>query len=135
VRIRYLDVKRVLWRFGPLPWSRGGLQQVVAILFPTTYRPAPALDTIITGATSLAGHNLICGMSAVGSCADNAAAEDLFGMLKRERVNRRRYQTRGEAGADIFDYIECFHNPRRRRQLEMLYEKDLLLTKPSVETG
>ncbi len=25
-------------------------------------------------------------MSAVGSCADNAAAEGFFGMLKRERV-------------------------------------------------
>jgi hypothetical protein len=26
-------------------------------------------------------------MSAVGSCADNAAAESFFGVLKRERVN------------------------------------------------
>lgn len=83
----------------------------------------------------LAGHNLICSMSAVGSCADNAAAEGFFGMLKRERVNRRRYQTRAEARADIFDYIERFHNPRRRRQMEIPNGKDLLLTEPSVETG
>jgi len=27
-------------------------------------------------------------MSAVDSCADNAAAEGFLGMLKRERVNR-----------------------------------------------
>lgn len=53
----------------------------------------------------LAGRNLICSMSAVGSCADNAAAEGFFGMLKRERVNRRRYQTRAEARADTFDYV------------------------------
>ncbi|MCC5793537.1 MAG: IS3 family transposase, partial [Chromatiales bacterium] len=44
-------------------------------------------------------------------------------------------QTRAEARADIFDYIERFHNPRRRRQLEMLNEKDLLLTEPSAEAG
>jgi hypothetical protein len=44
-------------------------------------------------------------MSAVGSCADNALAEGFFGMLKRERVNRRRYSTRAEARADI-DVVE-----------------------------
>ncbi len=83
----------------------------------------------------LKGHNLVCSMSAVGSCADNAAAEGFFGLLKRERVHRRRYLTRAEARADIFDYIERFHNPRRRRKLEAKNQKKLLLTKPSVETG
>ena len=83
----------------------------------------------------LRGHNLVCSMSAVGSCADNAAAESFFGVLKRERVNRRQYRTRAEARADIFDYIERFHNPRKRRRLEMLNRKDLLLTQPSVEKG
>ncbi len=74
-------------------------------------------------------------MSGVGSCADNAAVEGFFGMLKRERVNRRRYQTRAGARADIFDYIERFHNPRRRRQLDDAKQKELRLTQPSVETG
>jgi putative transposase len=83
----------------------------------------------------LRGHNLVCSMSAVGSCADNAAAESFFGVLKRERVNRRQYRTRADARADIFDYIERFHNPRKRRRLEMLNRKDLLLTQPSVEKG
>ena len=83
----------------------------------------------------LAGHNLVCSMSAVGSCADNAAAEGFFGMLKRERVNRRRYRTRTEARVDIFDYIERFHNPRKRRTMEMLKQQKLGLTQPSVETG
>ena len=36
----------------------------------------------------LADHNLICSMSAVGSCADNAAEEGFFGLLQRERVYR-----------------------------------------------
>ena len=83
----------------------------------------------------LKGHNLICSMSAVGSCADNAAMEGFFGLLKRERVNRRKYRTRAEARTDVFDYIERFHNPRRRRQLEVVKQKELLLTQPSVETG
>lgn len=83
----------------------------------------------------LKGHNLTCSMSGVGSCADNAACEGFFGMLKRERVNRRRYQSHAEARADIFDYIECFYNPRRRRKLAALKLKESNLTQPSVETG
>jgi putative transposase len=76
----------------------------------------------------LKGHNLTCSMSRVGSCADNAAAESFFGVLKRERVNRRCYLTRAEARADIFDYIERFHNPRRRRQLEQIRSNAVTLT-------
>jgi putative transposase len=76
----------------------------------------------------LQGHNLTCSMSRVGSCADNAAAESFFGLLKRERVNRRRYLTRAEARADIFDYIERFHNPRKRRRLEALRLSAMSLT-------
>jgi putative transposase len=83
----------------------------------------------------LKGHHLICSMSAVGSCADNAAAESFFGLLKRERVNRRQYRTRAEARADVFDYIERCHNPRQRRRMEMLQAEDLLLTQPSVIAG
>ena len=83
----------------------------------------------------LQGHGLICSMSAVGSCADNAAAESFFGILKRERVNRRCYATRAAARADLFDYIECFYNPRKRRAVAVTKKDDLLLTQPSVETG
>ena len=68
-------------------------------------------------------HNLICSMSAVGSCADNASMEGFFGLLKRERINRRIYHTRAEARADVFDYIERFHNPRMRRRLETQIER------------
>jgi putative transposase len=68
-------------------------------------------------------------MSAVGTCEDNAAAEGFFGLLKRERVNRRQYRTRTEARADVFDYIERFHNPRRTRKIEQRKngEVDLLI--------
>ena len=66
----------------------------------------------------LKGHKLICTMNAVGRCADNAPLESFFGLLKRERVNRRCYQNHAEAPADVFDYIERFYNPARRRRLE-----------------
>ncbi len=53
-------------------------------------------------------------MSGVGSCYDNAPVESFFSLLKRERVRRKTYATRNEAKADIFDYIECFYNRKRR---------------------
>ena len=59
-------------------------------------------------------HGIQCSMSGRGNCYDNAVVESFFGLLKRERVNRRRYRTRDEARADIFDYIECFYNRKRR---------------------
>jgi len=62
-------------------------------------------------------NGLVSSMSAVGHCADNAACEGFFGMLKRERVHHRLYRTHDEARADIFDYLERFHNPRMRRRL------------------
>jgi len=59
-------------------------------------------------------HGIQCSMSARGNCYDNAVVESFFGLLKRERVNRKRYRTREEARADIFDYIEVFYNRKRR---------------------
>ena len=59
----------------------------------------------------LKNNDLLGSMSAVGHCADNAACEGFFGMLKRERLSHRKYRTRDEARADIFFYIERFHNP------------------------
>jgi putative transposase len=37
-----------------------------------------------------------------------------FSSLKTERVNRKQCHTRGDAKADVFDYIERFYNPRGR---------------------
>ena len=80
-------------------------------------------------------NSLTSSMSAVGSCADNAPAESFFGILKRERVNRRSYATRTEARSDLFDYIERFYNPARRRKISgpKLYKTPL--TQLSTETG
>ena len=62
-------------------------------------------------------NTLICPMNAVGHCGDNAACEGFFGVLKRERAKRKKYRTMDIAKADIFNYIERFHNPRMRRRL------------------
>ena len=74
-------------------------------------------------------------MSAVGHCADNALAEGFFGLLKRERINRRRYLTVAEARADVFDYIERFHDPRIQRRLDALQTERSALTQLSAKTG
>jgi len=62
----------------------------------------------------LADQGVICSMSRRGDCWDNAAMEAFFSTLKQERCYRKRYRTRDEARADVFDYIERFYNPRRR---------------------
>jgi putative transposase len=53
-------------------------------------------------------------MSRQGDVWDNSATESFFSSLKTERVHRKVYQTRNEARADVFDYVECFYDPRRR---------------------
>jgi len=59
-------------------------------------------------------HGLIPSMSRRGNCFDNAVAESFFSSLKKERIRRRIYQSREEARADMFDYIEVFYNRNRR---------------------
>ena len=61
-------------------------------------------------------NGFIPSMSRRGNCYDNAAVESCFASMKKERVRRRRYRTREEAKADIFDYIEVFYNRQRRHK-------------------
>ena len=63
---------------------------------------------------SLKRNRIACSLSGRGSCYDNAVVESFFATLKRERVKRRKYRTRDEARADVFDYIERFYNRKRR---------------------
>ncbi|WP_462173390.1 IS3 family transposase [Pseudoalteromonas xiamenensis] len=59
-------------------------------------------------------HGLQGSMSRRGNCHDNAVAESFFQLLKRERIKRKIYSTRGEARSDVFDYIEMFYNSKRK---------------------
>ena len=78
---------------------------------------------------------LICSMSAVGHCGDNAACEGFFGVLKWERTHHMKYPTLDSARADVFDYIARFHNPRMGRRIAKHDLKYSGVLKPSVETG
>ena len=52
-------------------------------------------------------------MSRRGNCYDNAVTESFFGSLKQELVHRRKFATREQAKAAIFNYIEIFYNRNR----------------------
>jgi len=62
----------------------------------------------------LAGARVACSMSRKGNCWDNAPVESFFATLKVERVYHRRYKTREEARADLFQYLEVWYNRKRR---------------------
>ena len=55
-----------------------------------------------------------CSMSRSGNVWDNSAMESFFSTLKTERIARKVYRTRDQARAEVFDYIECFYNPKRQ---------------------
>jgi transposase InsO family protein len=62
----------------------------------------------------MARHGIECSMSGVGQCWDNAPMESFYATIKKELIHHEDYQTRQEAKASIFEYIETFYNPKRR---------------------
>jgi transposase InsO family protein len=52
-------------------------------------------------------------MSRKGNCWDNAVAESFFATIKTELIYDRRWVTRIELRAAVFEYIEVFYNRRR----------------------
>lgn len=58
----------------------------------------------------LARRGLVCSMSGVAQCWDNAPVESFFASLKRELVHDERYTSRDQARASIFEYVEVFYN-------------------------
>ena len=60
-------------------------------------------------------------MGSVGSAYDNAMMESFWGRMQVELLNRKRWKTRIDLANSIHDYIELFHNTRRRHSsLNML---------------
>jgi putative transposase len=49
-----------------------------------------------------------------GSAYDNAVCEAFFKTLKSELFDRQSWPSKAELRTAVFDYIECFYNPRRR---------------------
>ena len=57
-------------------------------------------------------HGIIGSMSRRGNCYDNAVMESFFSTVKSELGER--FESHGDAKAELFDYIEVFYNQRRR---------------------
>ena len=55
----------------------------------------------------------VSSMSGKGNCYDNAVAESFFATLKREEINRKKYEDIEKARVELFDYIEIFYNRQR----------------------
>jgi transposase InsO family protein len=62
----------------------------------------------------IAGHQLLCSMSAKGNCYDNACAESFFHSLKVETIHGERFATRQAMKETVFEYIEVDYNRTRR---------------------
>ena len=54
-------------------------------------------------------------MGSTGDCFDNAMAESFFASLETEPIDRTSGRTRAEARLAVFDHIEAFYDPHRRR--------------------
>jgi transposase InsO family protein len=63
---------------------------------------------------ALAAAGLVCSMSEVGQCWDNAPVESFFGRLKCELAPDDVFATRDQARGAIFEYLEVFYNRVRR---------------------
>jgi transposase InsO family protein len=59
-------------------------------------------------------HDYQCSMSRKGNCWDNAVAESFFRTLKSELIYQHRYDSREQAKAAIFEYIEVYYNRQRK---------------------
>ncbi|MFG2091888.1 IS3 family transposase, partial [Spirillospora sp. NPDC048824] len=68
---------------------------------------------------------LLGSMGTVGDCYDNAMIESFWGSMQLELLDTRKWQTRAELAAAVFEWIECWYNPfRRHSSLEMLSPVD-----------
>lgn len=62
----------------------------------------------------LAAEGIVCSMSGVGQCWDNAPVESFFGRMKCEIGPEELFATRDQARAELFEYLEVFYNRVRR---------------------
>ncbi len=56
---------------------------------------------------------LLASMGTVGDCYDNAMMESFWGTLQLELLDSRTWRTRDELANAIFEWIECWYNPKR----------------------
>jgi putative transposase len=92
-------------------------------------RPAPGLlhhsdqggqYTSLDYQAALAAQGVQVSMSRRGNCYDNAMVESFFSTLKAELEGYGHYETRRQAQAELFEYIEVFYN-RQRQHSSLAY--------------
>ena len=57
---------------------------------------------------------LVPSMGSIGDCFDNAVIESFWARMQVELLDRQRWNTRVELANAIFEYLEIFHNRKRR---------------------
>jgi putative transposase len=57
---------------------------------------------------------LLASMGTIGDCYDNAMMESFWGTLQLEVLDTKTWNTRDELANAIFEWIECWYNPKRR---------------------
>lgn len=57
---------------------------------------------------------VLASMGTVGDCYDNAMMESFWGTLQLELLDQQPWKTRDELANAIFEWIECWYNPKRR---------------------
>ena len=70
--------------------------------------------------TKLVDQGMIQSMSRVGKCIDNGPMEGFWGILKRERYYKRKFDSRNAIVYMIEDYIYYYNNKRYQRRLGVL---------------
>jgi transposase InsO family protein len=73
--------------------------------------PAPELRRITDRAKA---SGLLPSMGSIADCFDNAVIESFWSRMQVELLDRRRWKTRIELANAIFEYLEIWHNRRRR---------------------
>ena len=80
--------------------------------------------------------------ASVGDCFDNSVVESFFGTLQLELLDEHHWHSREQLANAIFDWIECWYNPRRRHLLRHAQPRRLrdpnrgmITTNPSAKTG
>jgi len=76
----------------------------------------------------LKSYGITPSMSRRGNCWDNACSETLFGSMKIEEVEGRRFQTRRDAQVAVLDWLRWYNRSRRHSTLAyvspMKFEED-----------
>jgi transposase InsO family protein len=78
---------------------------------------------------------LVPSMGSIGDCYDNAMIEAFWSRMQVELLDTRRWKTRVELANAILEYIEVFHNRRRRHSalgMRTPIEYELLNTTPAA---